>query len=112
MLGIVNGTTNYILDEMTTKGLQFDDVLKDAQAKGYAEADPTGDIEGYDAANKAAIMATLGFHTNVTIDDVSVEGITKITADDIAAAASTRSSSCSPSWRTARPVCRRASTRR
>ena len=61
-LGIVNGTTNYILDEMTTKGLQFDDVLKDAQARGYAEADPTGDIEGYDAANKAAIMATLGFH--------------------------------------------------
>ena len=56
MLGIVNGTTNYILDEMTTKGLDFDDVLKDAQAKGYAEADPTGDIEGYDAANKAAIM--------------------------------------------------------
>ena len=86
MLGIVNGTTNYILDEMTTKGLNFDDVLKDAQAKGYAEADPTGDIEGYDAANKAAIMATLGFHTSVTIDDVSVEGITKITADDIAAA--------------------------
>ncbi len=86
MLGIVNGTTNYILDEMTTKGLDFDDVLKDAQDKGYAEADPTGDIEGYDAANKAAIMATLGFHTNVTIDDVSVEGITKITADDIAAA--------------------------
>ena len=61
MLGIVNGTTNYILDEMTTKGLDFDDVLKDAQAKGYAEADPTGDIEGYDAANKAAIMATRGF---------------------------------------------------
>lgn len=87
MLGIVNGTTNYILDEMTTKGLDFDDVLKDAQAKGYAEADPTGDIEGYDAANKAAIMATLAFHTNITIDDVSVEGITKITADDIAAAA-------------------------
>ena len=86
MLGIVNGTTNYILDEMTTKGLDFDDVLKDAQAKGYAEADPTGDIEGYDAANKASIMATLGFHTSVTIDDVSVEGITKITADDIAAA--------------------------
>ena len=86
VMGIVNGTTNYILDEMTTKGLDFDDVLKDAQAKGYAEADPTGDIEGYDAANKAAIMATLGFHTNVTIDDVSVEGITKITAEDIAAA--------------------------
>ena len=86
MLGIVNGTTNYILDEMTTKGLDFDVALKDAQAKGYAEADPTGDIEGYDAANKAAIMATLGFHTNVGIDDVTVEGITRITADDIAAA--------------------------
>ena len=87
MLGIVNGTTNYILDEMTTKGLDFDVALKDAQAKGYAEADPTGDIEGHDAANKAAIMATLGFHANVGIDDVTVEGITKVTADDIAAAA-------------------------
>ncbi|WP_317369113.1 homoserine dehydrogenase [Bifidobacterium pullorum] len=86
MLGIVNGTTNYILDEMTTKGLDFDVALKDAQAKGYAEADPTGDIEGHDAANKAAIMATLGFHANVGIDDVTVEGITKVTADDIAAA--------------------------
>ncbi len=86
LVGIVNGTTNYILDEMTTKGLDFDVALKDAQAKGYAEADPTGDIEGYDAANKAAIMATLGFHTNVGIDDVTVEGITRITADDIAAA--------------------------
>ena len=69
MLGIVNGTTNYILDEMTTKGLQFDDVLKDAQAKGYAEADPTGDIEGYDAANKAAIMATLGFLSLIHISE-------------------------------------------
>ena len=86
MLGIVNGTTNYILDEMTTKGLDFDVALKDAQAKGYAEADPTGDIEGHDAANKAAIMATLGFHANIGIDDVTVEGITKVTADDIAAA--------------------------
>ena len=86
MLGIVNGTTNYILDEMTTKGLDFDVALKDAQDKGYAEADPTGDIEGHDAANKAAIMATLGFHTPVSIDDVTVEGITAITADDIAAA--------------------------
>jgi homoserine dehydrogenase len=86
MLGIVNGTTNYILDEMTTKGLDFDVALHQAQEKGYAEADPTGDIEGYDAANKAAIMATLAFHTQVGIDDVSVEGITKITAADIAAA--------------------------
>lgn len=86
MLGIVNGTTNYILDQMTTEGVDFDEALKDAQARGYAEADPTGDIEGYDAANKAAIMATLAFHSNVTIDDVAVEGITAITADDIAAA--------------------------
>lgn len=86
MLGIVNGTTNYILDEMTTKGLDFDEALRQAQEKGYAEADPTGDIEGEDAANKAAIMATLGFHTNMSIDDVTVEGITRITADDIAAA--------------------------
>ena len=86
IMGIVNGTTNYILDEMTTKGLDFETALQDAQAKGYAEADPSGDVEGYDAANKAAIMATLAFHTNVSIDDVSVEGITSITADDIAAA--------------------------
>ncbi|WP_314686167.1 homoserine dehydrogenase [uncultured Bifidobacterium sp.] len=86
MLGIVNGTTNYILDEMTTKGLDFGIALKDAQDRGYAEADPTGDVEGLDAANKAAIMATLGFHTPVSIDDVTVEGITAITADDIAAA--------------------------
>ncbi|MCH4209788.1 homoserine dehydrogenase [Bifidobacterium sp.] len=86
MLGIVNGTTNYILDEMTTKGLDFDVALKDAQSKGYAEADPTGDIEGEDAANKAAIMATLAFHTAVSIDDVTAEGITAITAADIAAA--------------------------
>ncbi|WEV72260.1 homoserine dehydrogenase [Bifidobacterium sp. ESL0790] len=87
VIGILNGTTNYILDEMTTKGLDFDVALKDAQAKGYAEADPTGDIEGEDAANKAAIVATLAFHTPVSIDDVAVEGITKVTADDIAAAA-------------------------
>ncbi len=86
MLGIVNGTTNYILDEMTTKGLDFDVALRQAQEKGYAEADPTGDIEGYDAANKAAILATLGFHTKVGIDDVTVEGITHIDAADIAAA--------------------------
>ncbi|MDF7640305.1 homoserine dehydrogenase [Bifidobacterium sp. ESL0784] len=86
VLGILNGTTNYILDEMTTKGLDFDVALKDAQAKGYAEADPTGDIEGEDAANKAAIVASLAFHTPVSIDDVTMEGITNITADDIALA--------------------------
>ena len=84
--GILNGTCNYMLDHMERSGLSFEEALARAQALGYAEADPTGDIEGYDAANKAAIMATLGFHTSVTIDDVSVEGITKITADDIAAA--------------------------
>lgn len=86
VLGILNGTTNYILDEMTTKGLDFEVALKDAQAKGYAEADPTGDIEGEDAANKAAIVASLAFHTPVSIDDVTMEGITSITADDIALA--------------------------
>ncbi|KFF30527.1 homoserine dehydrogenase [Bifidobacterium bombi] len=86
VLGILNGTTNYILDEMTTKGLDFDVALKDAQEKGYAEADPTGDVEGIDAANKAAIVASLAFHTDIGIDDVAVEGITRITSDDIAAA--------------------------
>lgn len=86
VMGIVNGTTNYILDEMTTKGIDFDEALKDAQAKGFAEADPTADIEGHDAAAKAAIMALLAFHTDVRIDDVPVEGITHITAGDIAAA--------------------------
>ena len=113
MLGIVNGTTNYILDEMTTKGLQFDDVLKDAQAKGYAEADPTGDIEGYDAANKAAIMATLGFHTSVTIDDVSVLRASPRSPPTTSPPPppSTRSSSCSPWSRTARPASPPASTR-
>ncbi|RBP97659.1 homoserine dehydrogenase [Bifidobacterium aemilianum] len=86
ILGIVNGTTNYILDQMTTQGLGFDQALGQAQEKGYAEADPTGDIEGEDAANKAAIMATLAFHTELGIDDVTVEGISSITADDIAVA--------------------------
>ncbi|KXA18911.1 homoserine dehydrogenase [Gardnerella vaginalis] len=86
IFGIVNGTTNYILDEMTVRGLDFDTALRAAQEKGYAEADPTGDVEGFDAANKAAILATLAFQMPVSIDDVSVEGITAITAADIAAA--------------------------
>ncbi|MFT8704465.1 homoserine dehydrogenase [Bifidobacterium aquikefiricola] len=86
VMGIVNGTTNYILDEMTTKGIDFAEALKKAQAKGFAEADPTADIEGHDAAAKAAIMALLAFHTDVRIDDVPVEGITHIAAGDIAAA--------------------------
>lgn len=86
IFGIVNGTTNYILDEMTVRGLDFDSALRAAQEKGYAEADPTGDVEGFDAANKAAILATLAFQMPVSIDDVSVEGISAITATDIAAA--------------------------
>ena len=86
IFGIVNGTTNYILDEMTVRGLDFDSALRAAQEKGYAEADPTGDVEGFDAANKAAILATLAFQMPVSIDDVSVEGISAISAEDIAAA--------------------------
>lgn len=89
VLGIVNGTTNYILDEMTTKGLAFDDVLRTAQELGYAEADPTADVEGHDAAAKAAIIASLAFHTRVRLDDVACEGITKISAEDVAWAAET-----------------------
>ena len=89
ILGIVNGTTNYILDEMTTKGLDFDTVLRRAQELGYAEADPSGDVEGKDAANKAAILASLAFHTRVGLADVPVEGITGITADDVRWAAQT-----------------------
>ena len=86
IFGIVNGTTNYILDEMTVRGLDFDSALRAAQEKGYAEADPTGDVEGFDAANKAAILATLAFQMPISIDDVSVEGISAITAADIASA--------------------------
>ena len=70
VLGIVNGTTNYILDQMTTSGASFDDALDEAQRLGYAEADPTADVEGFDAAAKAAILAGLAFHTRVTISDV------------------------------------------
>lgn len=84
--GIVNGTTNFILDAMTTTGATYDDALAEATRLGYAEADPTADVEGHDAASKAAILASLGFHTRVTFDDVYCEGITKVTADDIAAA--------------------------
>ena len=83
VLGIVNGTTNYILDEMSTKGLSFETALATAQELGYAEADPTADVDGLDAAAKAAIIAPLAFHTRVGLDDVSVEGIRKVTADDI-----------------------------
>lgn len=86
VLGIVNGTTNYILDEMTTEGLGFDEVLAEAQRLGYAEADPTADVDGLDAAAKCAILASLAFHSRVALEDVHVHGIRDITAEDIAAA--------------------------
>lgn len=81
--GIINGTTNYILTKMTLEGMDFADALKEAQEKGYAEADPTSDVEGHDAAYKLAILAALAFETEVDINDVYSEGITKITAGDI-----------------------------
>ncbi|QYH19890.1 homoserine dehydrogenase [Corynebacterium aquatimens] len=84
--GIVNGTTNFILDAMATTGATYEEALAEATRLGYAEADPTADVEGHDAASKAAILASMGFHTRVTFDDVHCEGITQITADDIAAA--------------------------
>lgn len=83
IMGIVNGTTNFILTKMTKEGMDFDEALKIAQDLGYAEADPTADIEGYDAARKMAIMASIAFNTRVTFDDVATEGITKITSKDI-----------------------------
>ncbi len=84
--GIVNGTTNYILSAMDSTGADYDHALADASALGYAEADPTADVEGYDAAAKAAILASIAFHTPVTADDVYREGITAITPDDFASA--------------------------
>ncbi len=80
--GIVNGTTNYILSEMDSTGAEYSDALADASALGYAEADPTADVEGYDAAAKAAILASIAFHSRVTADDVYREGITKVTPAD------------------------------
>ena len=86
VLGIVNGTTNYILDRMDSSGAGFAESLEEAQALGYAEADPTADVEGFDAAAKAAILASLAFHTPVTAADVHREGITEVTAADIGSA--------------------------
>lgn len=86
ILGIVNGTTNYVLDEMTTRGLDYEVAVKQAQDLGYAEADPTADVEGFDAAAKAAILASLAFHQRVALEDVFREGISAITAADVAAA--------------------------
>jgi homoserine dehydrogenase len=86
ILGIVNGTTNYVLDKMDTTGAGFGDAVEQAQALGYAEADPTADVEGFDAAAKAAILASLAFHTRVGAKDVHREGITDVSAADIRAA--------------------------
>ncbi len=87
IMGIVNGTTNYILTRMSRAGLSFEAALAEAKTLGYAEANPTNDVEGYDAARKIAILASIAFHTRVKFQDVHVEGITKITAEDIAHAA-------------------------
>ena len=89
VLGIVNGTTNYVLDQMATTGEDLALAVKQAQAQGFAEADPTADVEGFDAAAKAAILASLAFHTRVSTSDVHREGITAVTADDVAWAAQT-----------------------
>ncbi|WP_432543211.1 homoserine dehydrogenase [Kineococcus sp. SYSU DK002] len=86
VLGIVNGTTNYVLDQMHTTGMGFAEAVEQAQALGYAEADPTADVEGFDAAAKAAILASLAFHTRVSLDDVHREGITEVSAADVRAA--------------------------
>jgi len=88
IMGIVNGTTNFILTKMDESGAAFGDALAEAQALGFAEADPTADVEGFDAAAKAAILASLAFHSRVTGDDVFREGITKITSTDVAVARS------------------------
>ncbi|MBD8539003.1 homoserine dehydrogenase [Frigoribacterium sp. CFBP 8751] len=86
IMGIVNGTTNFILDRMDTDGSSLEDALATATALGYAEADPTADIEGYDAAQKAAILASLAFHTAVPLAAVHREGITSVTHDQVVAA--------------------------
>ena len=83
VVGIVNGTTNYILTKMTEEGMDFSDALEKAQELGFAEADPTSDVEGLDAGRKVAIMASIAFHSRVVFPNVFTEGITKITAKDI-----------------------------
>jgi homoserine dehydrogenase len=86
VLGIVNGTTNFILTQMEATGASFSDALAEAQRLGYAEADPTADISGLDAAAKAAILASIAFHTRITLEDVDAEGITHISVQEVAAA--------------------------
>lgn len=83
IMGIVNGTTNFILTKMSQEGATYEEVLAEAQALGYAETDPTSDVEGLDAARKMAILGTLGFRTNVELKDVTVRGITSVTREDI-----------------------------
>ncbi|MDD3894537.1 MAG: homoserine dehydrogenase, partial [Syntrophomonadaceae bacterium] len=83
IIGILNGTTNYILTKMSREGRDFNDVLAEAQQKGYAESDPSADIEGLDAARKIAILSSIAFNSRVTLDDVYVEGISGITPEDI-----------------------------
>ena len=87
IIGIVNGTTNYILTRMQTEGSEFDDVLADAQKLGYAEADPTADVDGLDAGDKIAILASLGFDGRINREDVYCEGISQVTKTDITYAA-------------------------
>lgn len=84
MMGIINGTTNYMLSKMSHDGAPFEDVLREAQDKGYAEADPTSDVGGHDAAYKLAILASIAFETRIPVDAISCEGITRITPEDIA----------------------------
>ena len=86
VMGIVNGTTNYMLTRMVEQGLSYDDALKEAQAKGFAEADPTAEVDGFDAAAKIAILASIAFNSRVTIDDVHTEGIRNVTTMDLDAA--------------------------
>ncbi|MFI0140895.1 homoserine dehydrogenase [Streptomyces luteogriseus] len=86
VMGIVNGTTNFILDAMDSTGAGYQEALDEATALGYAEADPTADVEGFDAAAKAAILAGIAFHTRVRLDDVYREGMTEVTAADFASA--------------------------
>ncbi|GKS10389.1 homoserine dehydrogenase [Paenibacillus chitinolyticus] len=83
IMGIVNGTTNYILTKMSQEGAAYADVLKEAQMLGYAEADPTSDVEGLDAARKMTILSTLGFHSEVALADVKVKGISNVSKEDI-----------------------------
>lgn len=83
IMGIVNGTTNFILTKMSQEGASYLDVLKEAQELGYAESDPTSDVEGLDAARKMTILATIGFRANVALEDVSVQGISSVTKEDI-----------------------------